>query len=112
MRQFILTVGTLAAVSLSCWFMFQGISSIIKGELERSLLYLLLYSPILLSLAVSFDFINSHLHVEYRNLRRSLARNKGAQVDVLHPQSKEVKDTPWENDASHTSPYKPRQTKH
>lgn len=103
MRQFILTIGTLATVLLSCWFIFQGISSILKSELERSLLYLLLYSPILLSLAVSFDFINSHLHVEYRNLRRSLARKKGAQVDVLHPRSKEVQDTPWEDDASHTN---------
>jgi len=102
MRQFILTIGTLAAVLLSCWYLFQGVSSIIKGELERSLLYLFLYAPILMSLAVSFDFVNSHLHEEYRNLRRSLARKKGAQVDVIHPHSIEVRDTPWEDDSSHT----------
>ena len=102
MRQFILTIGTLATVILSCWVIFQGISSIIKGELERSLLYLLIATPILLSLAATFDYINSCFHSEYRNLRKSLARKKGAQMDVFHPRSKEVQDTPWEDDSSHT----------
>ena len=103
MRQFILTVGTLASVLLSCWFLFQGVSSIIKGELERSLLLVLFVTPVLLSLAVTFDFINSSLHEEYRNMRRSLARKKGSQKDPLHPHSVEVQDTPWEDDSSHTS---------
>lgn len=102
MRQFILTIGTLATALLSCWFIWQGISSILKGELERSLLFLLIVTPVLLSLAVSFDYINSCMHAEYRNLRRSLARKKGAQQDLLHPKSREVRDTPWEDDSSHT----------
>ena len=103
MRQFILTIGTLATVLLSCWFIFQGVSSILKGELERSLYFLLLVTPILLSLAVTFDYVNSNLHSDYRNLRRSLARKKGSQKDPLHPHSIEVLDTPWEDDSSHTS---------
>lgn len=102
MRQFILTIGTVVTVLLSCWFIFQGISSIIKGELERSLLFLLVVTPVLLSLTVCFDYINASMHGEYRNLRRSLARKKGAQRDLLHPRSKEVQDTPWEDDSSHT----------
>ena len=74
----------------------------IKGELERSLLYLLIATPILLSLVATFDYINSCLHSEYRNMRKSMARKKGAQVDVFHPHSREVQDTPWEDDSSHT----------
>lgn len=102
MRQFILTVGTLATVLLSCWYIFQGISSILKGELEQSLFNLLFVTPVLLSLTVTFDYINSCLHAEYRNLRRSITRKKGAQVDLIHPHSNEVKETPWEDDSSHT----------
>lgn len=102
MRQFILTVGSIVAVLASCWEIFQGISSIIRSELEDSLFHLLLVTPILLSLAVTFDYVNSQLHADYRKFRRSMARKKGVQSDILHPQSKEVEDTPWEDDSSHT----------
>lgn len=102
MRQFILTIGTLAAVLASCWEIFQGISSILRNELEDSLFHLLLATPILLSLAVTFDYVNSQLHADYRRFRKSVSRAKGAQSDILHPQSKEVEDTPWEDDSSHT----------
>jgi len=102
MRQFILTVGTLSSALASCWFGFQGVVSISHGELGRSLLFLFIATPILLSLAVAFDYVNSSLHEEYRSLRRSLARKKGAQLDIYHPRSKEVENTPWEDDSSHT----------
>ena len=103
MRQFILTVATIVAVLASCWEIFQGISSIIRGELEDSLFHLLFTTPILLGLAVTFDYVNSQLHEDYRRMRRSLSRSKGAQLDVLHPQSRETRDTPWEDDATHTN---------
>ncbi|MBK1832313.1 hypothetical protein JIN77_16360 [Verrucomicrobiaceae bacterium R5-34] len=102
MRQFILTVATIVAVLASCWEIFQGISSIIRGELEASLFHLLVSAPILIALAVTFDYVNSQLHDDYRRMRRSLSRSKGAQIDVLHPSSPETRDTPWEDDASHT----------
>lgn len=102
MRQFILTVATIAAALASCWELFQGISAIIRGELESSLFHILLTSPILLGLAVTFDYVNTQLHDDYRRMRRSFSRSKGAQVDVLHPESKETKHTPWEDDSSHT----------
>jgi len=102
MRQFILTVGTLSSALASCWFGFQGFVSISHGELARSLLFIFIATPILLSLAVTFDYVNSSLHQEYRNLRRTLARKKGAQLDIHHPRSKEVENTPWEDDSSHT----------
>lgn len=102
MRQFILTIGTLATALASCWFIWQGVSSISHGELGRSLLFLFVVTPIMLSLTVCFDYINSAMHSEYRNLRRSLARKRGAQRDLLHPNSREVRDTPWEDDSSHT----------
>ena len=102
MRQFILTVGTLSSALASCWFGFQGVVSISNGELGRSLLFLFIATPILLSLAVTFDHVNSTLHKEYRSLRRSIARKKGAQIDIDFPHSKEVKNTPWEDDANHT----------
>ncbi len=66
------------------------------------MLFIFIATPILLSLAVVFDYVNSNLHKEYRGIRRSLARRRGAQIDVYHPHSKEVEDTPWEDDASHT----------
>ena len=102
MRQFILTVATIAAALAACWEIFQGVSSIARGELETSLFHLLLTSPILLGLTVTFDYINTQLHDDYRKMRRSLSRSKGAQVDVLHPDSRETQQTPWENDSSHT----------
>ncbi|MBT8037870.1 MAG: hypothetical protein KJO21_10030 [Verrucomicrobiae bacterium] len=102
MRQFILTIGTLAAVLISCWDIFQGISSILRNELEDSLYHLLLTTPIYLSLAVTFDYVNSQLHTDYRRFRKSISRSKGTQGDILHPHSKEVEDTPWEDDSSHT----------
>lgn len=102
MRQFILTIGTIAAVLASCWEIFQGISSILRNELEDSFFHLLLTAPILLSLAVTFDYVNTQLHSDYRRFRKSMARQKGAQSDIFHPNSKEVEDTPWEDDSSHT----------
>ena len=102
MRQFILTLGTLAAVLASCWQIFQGISSILRSELGASLFQLFIVTPILLSLAVTFDYVNSLLHEDYRRFRKSLARSKGSQHDILHPTSPEVRDTPWEDDSSHT----------
>lgn len=102
MRQFILTVGTLVSALLSCWCIWQGISSILKDELERSLLFLLIASPLLLSITVALDYVNSCMHEDYRKLRSSLARRKGAQKDLLHPHSREVRHTPWEDDSSHT----------
>ena len=102
MRQFILTVGSIAAILASCWEIFQGISSIIRNELEDSLFHLLLATPILLSLAVTFDYVNSALHADYRQFRRSMARKHGTQSDILEPKSREVVDTPWEDDSSHT----------
>jgi len=102
MRQFILTIGTLATVLASCWEIFQGISAILKNELNDSFYHLLLVTPILLSLAVTFDYVNSQLHSDYRRFRKSVSRGKGAQSDILHPHSREVDDTPWENDSSHT----------
>lgn len=103
MRQFILTVATIAAVLASCWEAFQGISAIMRGELEDSLFHLLLSTPILLGLAITFDYVNTQLHEDYRRMRRSFNRRKGAQVDVLHPESRETKHTPWEDDSSHTN---------
>lgn len=103
MRQFILTLATIAAGLASCWEIFQGISAIIRGELESSLFHLLLSSPILLGLTVTFDYVNTQLHDDYRRMRRALSRNKGSQLDVLHPNSRETKHTPWEDDSSHTN---------
>ena len=103
MRQFILTVGTIVAVLASCWEIFQGISSILRNELEDSLYHLLIVAPILLSLAVTFDFVNTQLHTDYRKFRKSMARRKGSQGDIFHPNSKEVEETPWEDDSSHTN---------
>lgn len=102
MRQFILTIGTLAAVLTSCWEIYRGIASILRNELSDSLFHLLIATPMALSLAVTFDYVNSRLHTDYRKLRSTLARRKGAQQDIIHPRSKEVKYTPWENDSSHT----------
>jgi len=42
------------------------------------------------------------MHEEYRRFRRSIARKKGVQKDIMHPDSKEVRNTPWEDDSSHT----------
>ncbi len=102
MRQFILTVATIAAALASCWETFQGISAVIQGELETSLFHLLISAPILFGLTVTFDFINTQLHDDYRRMRRAFSRSKGAQVDVLHPDSRETKNTPWEDNSSHT----------
>ncbi len=63
---------------------------------------MLLVSPILLSLAVTFDYINSQLHAEYRRFRGSMARQRGTQVDTVYVEAEEVKHTPWEDDSSHT----------
>ena len=101
MRQFILTIGTLAAVLVSCWEIFQGISAIIRNELGDSLLHFFILTPIALSMVVTFDHINTHLHSDFRRLKKSLARSKGTQHDILHPSSPEVRDTPWEDDSSH-----------
>jgi len=103
MRQFILTVATIATALASCWEMFQGITAIVKGELESSLFHILLTSPVLLALTVTFDYVNSQLHEDYRRMRRSFSRSKGTQIDVLHPGSQETKYTPWEDDSSHTN---------
>ncbi|MFK7911022.1 MAG: hypothetical protein AB8F34_10550 [Akkermansiaceae bacterium] len=102
MRQFILTIGTLAAVLVSCWEIYQGIAAILTNRLEESLLHLLIVLPISMSLAVVFDYVNSLLHEDYRKFRRSLVRKKGSQQDIMHPNSKEVRETPWEDDSSHT----------
>lgn len=102
MRQFILTVGTIVTALLACWCAYEGAASISSGELGRSLLFLFVITPIALSLAVSFDYINAQMHQEYRQFRTSLARKKGGQRDMAHPYSKEVEETPWENDSSHT----------
>lgn len=102
MRQFILTLGTLAAALVSCWEIYQGIAAILTSRLEDSLLHLLIVLPVTLSLAVVFDHVNSRLHEDYRRLRRSITRSKGFQQDTLHPDSREVRDTPWEDDSSHT----------
>ncbi|NWK54572.1 hypothetical protein HW115_03045 [Verrucomicrobiaceae bacterium N1E253] len=102
MRQFVLTIGTIVTALLSCWYFFQGISAIMRGGLENSLLYVFVYTPVLMSLTICFDHVNTNLHSEYRKLRRSLARKRGVQRDPLHPRSPEVEDTPWENDSSHT----------
>ncbi len=102
MRQFILTVGTFSSALASCWFGFQGVVSISHGELGRSLFLIFIATPILLSLSVTFDYVNSNLHEEYRSIRRALARRKGAQLDIYHPHSKEVENTPWEDNSSHT----------
>lgn len=102
MRQFILTFGTLAAILASCWEIYQGIAAILTNQLTDSLFHLFIVVPIMLSLAVTFDYINTLLHKDYRQLRRSLMRKKGAQQDIFHPNSKEVRDTPWEDDSSHT----------
>ncbi|MGJ8676255.1 MAG: hypothetical protein ACSHX0_01925 [Akkermansiaceae bacterium] len=101
MRQFILTLGTLVTAIFSCWEIFQGISSIIKSELAASLYHLFVAAPIMLSLTVTFDHINAQLHSEYRRFRKSLARKKGAQLDIYSPNSNEVDNTPWEDDSSH-----------
>ena len=102
MRQFILTVGTLAAALTSCWEFYQGIAAIMTNRVEESLYQLFIVVPILVSLAVCFDYVNSQLHEDYRRLRRSIVRKKGGQVDIIHPDSREVRDTPWEDDSSHT----------
>lgn len=102
MRQFILTIGTLATALISCWEIYQGIAAILTNRLEDSLLHLLIVLPITLSLTVVFDYVNSQLHEDYRRIRRSLVRKKGFQQDIQHPDSKEVKGTPWEDDSSHT----------
>ena len=102
MRQFILTLATIAAALASCWEIFQGVTAISRGELEDSLFHLLMTSPILLGLTITFDHVNSQLHEDYRRMRKSLSRRKGAQVDVFHPDSRETEHTPWENDSSHT----------
>ena len=103
MRQFILTFGTLVAALASCWSLFQGISAIIKSDLSTSLYHLFVAAPILLSLTICFDYVNTQLHGDYRKFRKSLARKKGAQLDIYNPSSDEVKETPWEDDSSHTS---------
>jgi len=102
MRQFILTIATIASALASCWEIFQGISGIIRGELESSLFHLLLTAPILLGITITFDYVNAQLHDDYRRMRRSLSRGKGTQVNVLHPESPETKNTPWEDNSSHT----------
>lgn len=102
MRQFILTIGTLVALLVSCWELYSGISAIIKNELVESLTHIFVSLPIMLSVMIVFDYVNSQLHVEYRKFRTSLARKKGTQVDIFSPTSTEVDDTPWENDSSHT----------
>jgi hypothetical protein len=102
MRQFILTCGTLSAVLFSCWEIYQGIAKILTNRLEESFFHLLIVLPISLSLAVAFDYINSLMHEDYRKFRRSLVRKKGAQQDIENPNSREVRDTPWEDDSSHT----------
>ena len=102
MRQFILTLGTLVAVLVCCWELYQGVAAILTNRLEDSFFHLLVVLPIMLSLAVTFDYVNGLMHEEYRKFRRSLVRKKGAQQDIMHPNSKEVRDTPWEDDSSHT----------
>ncbi len=102
MRQFILTIGTLAAVLASCWQIYQGIAAIITNRLDDSFFHLLIAAPIMMSLAIAFDYVNSLLHEDYRRFRKSIVRKKGVQQDILHPHSKEVRDTPWEDDSSHT----------
>ena len=102
MRQFILTIATIATALASCWEMFQGIASISRGALEDSLYHLLFTTPVLLALTVTFDYVNSQLHEDYRRMRKSLNRRNGTQIDVLHPGSNETKYTPWEDDSSHT----------
>lgn len=102
MRQFILTLATAAAALASCWELFQGISAVIRGELENSLYHIFLTTPVLLGLAVTFDHVNAQLHDEYRRMRRALRRRRGTQIDVFEPESRETKNTPWEDDSSHT----------
>ena len=102
MRQFILTIGTLAAILVCCWEIYQGVAAILTSRLEEALFHLLIVLPITLSLAVVFDFVNRRLHDDYRKMRRTLIRRKGFQRDMMHPNSKEVRDTPWEDDSSHT----------
>ena len=102
MRQFILTLGTLVAILVCCWEIYQGVAAILTNRLEDSFFHLLIVLPIMLSLAVVFDFVNSRMHEEYRELRRRITRKKGTQQDIMHPHSKEVRDTPWEDDSSHT----------
>ena len=101
MRQFILTVGTLVAIIMSCWDLYLGISSIIKSQLGDSLYHLFVKLPLIASAAICFDYINALMHEDYRKLRRSLARKKGAQIDIENPDSSEVAQTPWEDDAAH-----------
>lgn len=102
MRQFILTIGTLAAVLASCWELYQGIAAILTNRINDSFFHLLIAVPVTMSLAVTFDYVNSLLHEDYRKFRRALVRKKGTQLDIIHPNSKEVRDTPWEDDSSHT----------
>jgi hypothetical protein len=102
MRQFILTLGTLVAVLICCWEVYQGVAAILTNRLDDSFFHLLVILPITLSMAVVFDYVNSRMHEEYRKFRRTLVRRKGAQQDIMHPNSEEVRDTPWEDDSSHT----------
>ena len=102
MRQFILTFGTLVAALVSCWAFYQGVAAVFTNRFQEACLNLLIILPITLSLAVVFDYVNGLMHEEYRKFRRSLARRKGARQDIMHPNSKEVRDTPWEDDSSHT----------
>ena len=78
-----------------------GIAAIIKNELAESLTHLFVSLPIMMSVAIVFDYVNSELHEDYRKFRRSRARKKGTQVDIYSPSSKEVDNTPWEDDSSH-----------
>ena len=102
MRQFILTVGTLVAALASCWHIYLGIAGISKGSLNDSLYHLFFMVPLLVSQTIVFDHVNAQLHSDYRKFRRSLARKKGAQIDIYNPNSSEVEETPWEDDSSHT----------
>lgn len=102
MRQFILTVGTIVAALACCWHLYLGIAAVIQSQLSDSLYYLFLIVPLLASQAVAFDYVNVQLHSDYRKFRKSLARKKGAQIDIYSPSSQEVEETPWEDDSSHT----------
>ena len=102
MRQFILTIGTLVAVLISCWELYQGIASIIRSELSESFYHIFVTLPIMSSVAICFDHVNSQMHEDYRKFRRSIARKKGTQMDIYSSSSTEVNNTPWEDDSSHT----------
>ncbi|HCL97894.1 MAG TPA: hypothetical protein DHW77_09030 [Verrucomicrobiales bacterium] len=102
MGECILALGTLATILVACGVFYIGIGAILTNQLEESLYHLLIMLPLMLSLAITFDYVNSLMHEEYRRFRRSIARKKGVQKDIMHPDSKEVRNTPWEDDSSHT----------